>query len=65
MVGFPKPVGVNLRDSGWNPILEKLDVCNLLSLDPYEPMPFSIWAKQFRNCSNFFLFFFLSFSGDL
>lgn len=51
MVGFPKPRHTAHSRSGWNDALEKLDVFNLLSLDPYSTTIFREWPRQFRNCS--------------
>ena len=51
MVGFPKPPAAQLRGSNWNKQLETLDVCNLLSLDPYGDISFSEWPRRFRVCS--------------
>lgn len=51
MVGFPKPPAATFRCSNWNKQLETLDVCNLLSLDPYDDISFSEWPRRFRACS--------------
>ena len=51
MVGFPRPPAATFRASNWNKQLETLDVCNLLSLDPYDDISFSVWPTRFRACS--------------